>query len=151
MILFYHLTRSTAEETAATLLSRAADRGMRVMLRGTDPAALARLDDLLWLHPEEGFLPHGMQGGPHDADQPILIGTGAATNGAVALMLTGGAGVSEDEARAMERVWILFDGADPAALAHARGQWSQLTAAGLPAQYWSEESGRWEKRAGKNE
>lgn len=151
MILFYHLTRSTAEETALQLLPRAAERGMRVMVRGTDPAALARLDDLLWLQPEEGFLPHGAAGGPHDADQPLLIGTGAAVNGAVGLMLTGEAQVSEDEARAMERVWILFDGGDGAALAHARGQWSQLTAAGLAAQYWSEESGRWEKKAGKNE
>ena len=151
MILFYHLTRSTAEETAATLLARAADRGMRVMLRGTLPETLDRLDDLLWLQPEEGFLPHGRAGGPRDADQPILIGTGAVANGAVALMLVDGAEVTLPEAQGMERVWILFDGGDGAALAHARGQWTALTAAGLPAQYWSEEAGRWEKKASKNE
>lgn len=151
MILFYHLTRSTAEETAAILLARAADRGMRVMVRGNDPAALDRLDMRLWIQPEEGFLPHGMQGGSHDADQPILIGQGEAANGAVALMLVDGAEPSGDEARAMERVWILFDGADPAALNHARGQWTRFTTEGLAAQYWSEESGRWEKKAGKNE
>ncbi|MFT4148935.1 MAG: DNA polymerase III subunit chi [Paracoccaceae bacterium] len=151
MILFYHLTRSTAQETAATLLSRAADRGMRVMVRGTDKAALERLDMRLWVEPEDGFLPHGVEGGPQDAEQPILIGTGAAANGAVALMLMDGAEVDQDEARAMERVWVLFDGADPAALNHARGQWTRLTGLGLPAQYWSEDSGRWEKKAGKNE
>lgn len=151
MILFYHLTRSTAEETAMTLLSRAAGAKMRVMLRGTDRAALARIDDLLWLQPDEGFVPHGMAGGPQDGEQPILIGTGEIANDATALMLTGGAEVSEAEARAMQRVWILFDGADGAALSHARGQWTALTGAGLPAQYWSEESGRWEKKAGKNE
>lgn len=150
MILFYHLTRSTAEETAGTLLARAADRGMRVMVRGTDNAAMDRLDDRLWLVPEEGFLPHGRAGGPHDADQPVLIGQGPAMNGATALMLIDGAGVDEDEARAMERVWVLFDGADPAALTQARGQWTRLTGAGLAAQYWSEESGRWEKKAEKN-
>ena len=29
----------------------------------------------------------------------------------------------------------------------ARGQWKALTGAGLSAQYWSEESGRWQKKA----
>lgn len=151
MILFYHLTRSTAEETAATLLSRAAERGMRVMVRGRDAASLDRLDARLWLQPEESFLPHGMQGGPRDAAQPVLIGQGEVTNGAAALMLIDGAEVSEDEARTLERVWILFDGADPQALTLARAQWTRLTALGLPAQYWSEEGGRWEKKAAKNE
>lgn len=151
MILFYHLTRSTAEETAATLLSRAAERGMRVMVRGRDTASLDRLDARLWLQPEESFLPHGLQGGPRDAAQPVLIGQGEVTNGAAALMLIDGAEVSEDEARTLDRVWILFDGADPQALTLARAQWTRLTALGLPAQYWSEEGGRWEKKAGKNE
>lgn len=151
MILFYHLTRSTAEETAATLLARAADRGMRVMVRGTAPGPLDRLDERLWLVPEDGFLPHGRQGGPRDADQPLLIGTGAASNGASALMLIDGAEADEAEARGMERVWVLFDGGDEAALNHARGQWSRFTVAGITAQYWSEESGRWEKKAGRNE
>ncbi|MCW8843703.1 MAG: DNA polymerase III subunit chi, partial [Rhodobacteraceae bacterium] len=30
-----------------------------------------------------------------------------------------------------------------------RGQWKSLTDAGCAAQYWSEESGRWEKKAEK--
>ena len=32
---------------------------------------------------------------------------------------------------------------------HARVQWKTLTDAGCSAQYWSEESGRWEKKAEK--
>lgn len=151
MILFYHLTRSTAEDTAMTLLHRAMDRGMRVMVRGQDEQALNRLDARLWLDPEDGFLPHGMAGGVHDGDQPVLLGTGAVGNEATALVLLDGAEASDDEARGMERVWVLFDGADQAALNHARGQWARLTSAGVPAQYWSEETGRWEKKAGKNE
>jgi DNA polymerase-3 subunit chi len=47
----------------------------------------------------------------------------------------------------MARVCILFDGNDDAALDTARGQWKALTRAGCSAQYWSEESGRWEKKA----
>jgi DNA polymerase-3 subunit chi len=47
----------------------------------------------------------------------------------------------------MERVCILFDGNDDAAVQVARGQWKALTGAGCAAQYWSEAGGRWEKKA----
>jgi len=55
--------------------------------------------------------------------------------------------VSAEEVQALERVCILFDGRDEAALQAARSQWKALTAAGCAAQYWSEESGRWQKKA----
>ena len=66
-----------------------------------------------------------------------------------ALMLVDGAETDPAEAADLERVWVLFDGYDDAALTRARGLWTQLTAAGLAAQYWSEESGRWEKKSEK--
>ncbi|WP_420023905.1 DNA polymerase III subunit chi [Cereibacter azotoformans] len=145
--MFYHLTRSSAEDTLRLLLPRALAQGWRVMLRGTDRGRLEALDLALWRVPEDGFLPHGMDGGPHDAAQPVLLGTGAIGNGAQALMLLDGAETDAAEAAPLERVWILFDGLDEGQLVHARGQWKALTGAGLKAQYWSEESGRWEKKA----
>ena len=149
MVLFYHLMQGTVEVTVATLLSRALGQGWRVMLRGTDAGRLDRLDARLWTDPPDGFVPHGMAGGPHDADQPVLIGTGAAVNGARALMLVDGALASVEEAAAMDRVWLLFEGADAAAVEAARGEWRRLTGAGVAAQYWSDESGRWQMKAEK--
>lgn len=146
-VMFYHLTRSTPAETLLALVNRALLQGWRVMVRGTDPAALERLDTQFWLGPEEGFLPHGLQGGPRDADQPVLIGQGAAVNGAQALALIDGALASSDELAAMDRIWVLFDGADEARLQAARVQWKALSGTGVAAQYWSEESGRWQKKA----
>ncbi|MCB1398607.1 MAG: DNA polymerase III subunit chi [Rhodobacteraceae bacterium] len=147
--LFYHITRSPTEEVVASLLSRAVAQGWRVELRGVTPEYLDMLDQRLWLGAEEGFLPHGRAGGPHDALQPVLIGTGPgpAANDPQALMTVQSAPLTPDEIAARERVWILFDGNDPAALEAARAQWRGLTAAGVAAQYWSEESGRWEKKA----
>ena len=55
--------------------------------------------------------------------------------------------VAPEEVTRLDRVCILFDGNDPDAVQTARGQWKALTAAGCAAQYWSEESGRWEKKA----
>lgn len=145
--MFYHLTRSGVEETLLMLMGRARQQGWRVMIRGTDRAALERLDAKLWVDPPESFLPHGMEGGPHDAAQPVLLGLGPVANAAQGVFLIDGADVTADEARGVERVWLLFDGSDPAAVQAARGQWKALTGAGIPAQYWSEESGRWEKKA----
>ncbi|NBE08377.1 DNA polymerase III subunit chi [Paragemmobacter ruber] len=149
VVMFYHLTRSSVEETLVMLLPRAVAQGWRVMLRGGDRAALEALDTRLWTLESLPFLPHGMEGGPHDADQPVLIGQGAITNGAQGLFLIDGAATGPAEARPLERVWLLFDGNDGGQLSAARQKWKALTEAGLAAQYWSEESGRWEKKAEK--
>lgn len=142
-VLFYHITQSAVDLTARNLLEKALGAGWRVMLRGTDPARLERLDQWLWQDPEDSFLPHGLAGGPHDADQPVLLGTGPIVNGAKGLMLVDGATPLPDEAAGLSRVWVLFDGQDAAALQGARTLWKAVVAEGLAAQYWSEETGRW--------
>ena len=147
-VMFYQLLRSAPEDTLAVNAPRALAQGWRVMVRGTDPAALDRLDAALWLKGgDEGFLPHGLEGGPQDAEQPMLIGLGAPANGAKVLALVDGAGSEDAEIATMERVWVLFDGNDDTRLQAARGQWKAMTAAGHAAQYWSEDTGRWEKKA----
>ena len=147
-VYFYHLTRSTAEDTLLQLLPKALGAGWRVAVRGRDRATLERLDARLWLVPEDGFLPHGLAGGPQDVDQPVLLTDSAdLPNAAACVMALDGAEVQPDEATRLERVCILFDGNDPDAVVAARAQWRGLTGAGIAAQYWSEESGRWQKKA----
>jgi len=147
--MFYHLTRSTAEDTVTSLLGRAVSIGWRIMIRGRDAAGLDRLDADLWVKPENSFLPHGRAGRADDANQPVLLGDGPITNAANAMMLLDGAEVSPDEARTLTRVWLIFDGEDSSALAAARLQWKVLTEAGIAAQYWSEETGKWQMKAEK--
>ncbi|AVO39507.1 DNA polymerase III subunit chi [Pukyongiella litopenaei] len=146
-VYFYHLTRQPLERTLPMLLGKARTAGWRVAVRGVNADRLAWLDDQLWLGPEDQFPAHGLAGGPHDADQPVLLTTGAAANGAQCVMCIDGAGIGADEVAALDRACVLFDGNDPAALDRARAQWSALTGAGAAAQYWSEASGRWEKKA----
>ena len=149
-VYFYHLTRSPLEVALPQLLSRALAAGWRVVVRSRDAGRLAWLDAQLWLGPEEGFLPHGIEGGPQDADQPVLLTANPQLPPDIAcLMSVDGAGVAAAEAAALQRVCILFDGNDPDALTLARQQWREVTAAGLGAQYWSEEGGRWEKKQDK--
>ena len=144
---FYHLTRRSLEGALSELLEAARKRDMVVAVRGTDLARLSWLDEKLWLGADDGFLPHGLAGGPNDADQPILLTMGDAANGPACVMSVDGAVVKAEEVAALERVCILFDGNDDAQLNTARGQWKALKDAGASAQYWSEESGRWEKKA----
>ncbi len=147
--MFYHLTRSTEEDLIRILVTKAMGQGWRVMLRGTDDAALRRIDTRLWTEGDGSFVPHGMEGGPQDADQPLLIGKGTAANDAHGVILIGGAVAEAAEALALHRLWVLFDGADPDAVAGARLLWRRLTDAGVDAEYWSEDSGNWVRTAEK--
>ena len=144
-VYFYHLTEHPLEATLPMLLQKSLAAGWRVAVRSGDDALMKRLDSALWLG--DGFLPHGIAGGPHDADQPILLTKGDASNGAHCVMAVGQAAIDVVEAQAAERVCILFDGANPEAVDHARGQWRSMTDAGLAAQYWADEGGRWKKKA----
>lgn len=142
---FYHLTERPLEATLPVLLTKALEAGWRVEVRGRDAAMLDRLDRVLWQG--EGFLPHGLAGGMHDALQPVLLTAGQGGNGASCVMAVDGAEVTAEETGALQRVCILFDGGDAAAVEGARGQWRRLTEAGVAAQYWAEEDGRWVKKA----
>lgn len=147
-VYFYHLTRRSLVDTLRMLLDRSLANGWRVAVRGQDRQALEALDRALWMGPDEGFLPHGLSGGPHDADQPVLLTTGLdAVNAPQCVMAVHGADVSADEVGAFDRVCILFDGTDDMAVQHARTQWKALADAGAAAKYWSEESGSWEMKA----
>lgn len=145
---FYHLTRAPLEVTLPMLLGKARQAGWAVEVRGSDAGRMEWLDQKLWLGAEDGFLPHGLAGGPHDALQPVLLSVGASgANAPACVMGIDGAEVAAEEVQRLERACILFDGNDEAAVQVARGQWKTLTGAGCSAQYWSEASGRWEKKA----
>lgn len=147
-VFFYHLTRAPLEVTLRLLLEKSLAAGWRVAVRGRSRDTLERLDEQLWLKPEDSFLPHGLAGGPHDAEQPVLLTTErAAPNAPQALILVEGADMAPEEAQPLSRAMVLFDGHDAGAVEAARAQWRSLTGAGLKAKYWSEESGKWKMKA----
>lgn len=148
-VFFYHLTRQPVEAVLPMLLGKARSAGWRVVVRGADNARMEWLDEKLWLGPEEGFLAHGLAGRAHEADQPILLttATDAAPNRASCLMSVDGASVAAEEVASLERTCVLFDGNDSDALEHARTQWRGLTSAGCRAEYWSQDTGSWQKKA----
>ena len=147
---FYHLTQTPLENTLPMLIAKSREKGWRIEVRGQDADRMAQLDVALWRGPDDSFAPHGIAGGSHDADQPVLLTTGAgAANAPACLMAVHGAAVTADEVSALARTCILFDGLDADAVAHARTQWKALTDAGCAAQYWAQDGGRWAMKAQK--
>ena len=105
-VFFYHLTETPLEATLPMLIGKARGAGWRILVRGHDDTLLGRLDTVLWQG--DGFAPHGIAGGPHDADQPVLLGTDIAADGFACIMSVGGADVTSAEVGLSERVCILF-------------------------------------------
>ena len=146
-VYFYHLTETPLDQTLPMLVGKARGAGWRVLVRGRQTPHLERLDRELWQGAPTGFLPHGLSGGAHDAQQPVLLGVDVPSEGFDCVMSVDGAALSAAEVGLLRRACILFDGNDDAALQHARGQWKMLSDAGCEAQYWAQDMGSWVKKA----
>lgn len=149
--LFYHLERRGLEDVLPGLVEKSLQRGWRAVIKAESADRADALDTLLWTYSQETFLPHAQAGDGDPARQPVLITTEAGNpNGAAILFLVGGAAApdwSSDEAKALTRIVLLFDGHDPSALAAAREAWKAAKAAGHDVTYWKESpSGKWEKQ-----
>ncbi|KDM65997.1 MULTISPECIES: DNA polymerase III subunit chi [Acidiphilium] len=142
---FYHLTRTGLEAALPALLARTLAAGARAVVRGTDPARIEALDAALWLAPGVDWLPHGTAAMGHGPDQPVWLTTGDdVPNDARFLFLVDGA--TADLAR-FERVFDLFDGNDPDAVAAARARWKAARAAGHALTYWQQGETGWIRQA----
>jgi DNA polymerase-3 subunit chi len=141
--IFYQLNGDAPEAVLPRLLDMGTSKGWRIELRGISRERMERLDFLLWGEGGE-FRPHGMAGGPHDAEQPILLTMGPGAAPRDCLVALDGAPVAPGDATA--RLCIVFDGAEPEVLATARAQWKALTAAGLAAKFYVREGGAWSLR-----
>lgn len=149
-VYFYHLTSSQLEQALPELLEKVSANKWRALIRGTDENLLKRLDAHLWQYRDDNFLAHGKAGGNHDPDQPILLTTNIENvNNAEILLLTHQAKIDPTEVAKYTRVCLIFNGMDPQELNSARSNWKNLTDAGIPAQYWAQENGRWAKKAEK--
>ena len=141
---FYRLAGEEVTAAAAPLLETALSRGLRTVVRCGPGLGVDALDALLWTYDADAFLPHGRAGDPHAARQPVLLTDGPeAPNAPDCLMLVGGARAEDAELSAYDRVQLIFDGEDPAALDAARGEWRRVRGLGVVAEFWERRDGRW--------
>lgn len=146
-IRFYRLGEEGVDGMLPLLLERVLARGQRAMVRAGVAEAISRLDERLWTFSDGSFLPHGIAGGPHDADQPVLLTTEGGSNGADVLFLTDGARVDPSEADGFAMIVRLFEERDDHAVELAREDWRAVTAAKKEAVFWAKEDGKWVEKA----
>lgn len=140
---FYHLTRSPLTKALPPLLARTLAAGQRALVLGPDAARLEDLSTALWAQPT--WLPHGSAADGDPDLQPIWLSTDpTALNGAKFLFLT--AGADTDQIPRFDRVFDLFDGNDPDAVAAARVRWKTWKAAGHGLAYWQQTETGWQKK-----
>jgi DNA polymerase-3 subunit chi len=143
---FYHLTRTTADRALPPLLGRTLKAGQRAVVLLASPDRVRALDAALWAVQEPDWLPHGTAATGDPDMQPIwLTDQDEAPNGARFAFLL-------DNRQTMRhadftRIFDLFDGQDPDAVAAARVRWSAGKAAGHGLTYWQQGSRGWEKKA----
>ena len=142
---FYHLTRTGPDQALPPLLGRTLAAGERAVVRAGSEARVAALDEALWASQDPDWLPHGTARTGHAELQPIWLTTlGENPNGARFLFLLDGLGCFDLPAWA--RVFDLFDGQDPAAVAAARTRWTVAKDAGAALAYWQQTDKGWAKK-----
>ena len=119
----------------------------RSVLSGLDPQRIEALDQSLWTFREDSFLPHGREGDALQAFDPIILATSAANPNQAALRVLIDRAPLPEDAASYQRIVLMFDGSDEAALVDARAQWAKARKMGLDVTYWQQdENGAWGKR-----
>lgn len=144
---FYHLDQRRLDDVLPNLLERSIARGWRAAVQAASEERVEALDTLLWTYREDSFLPHGTaRDGPPAAQPVYLTMADDNPNGAQVRFLVDGAEIAD--AQNYERVVVIFDGRDDAALVRAREQWQAAKTQGLAISYWQQDdSGRWQQKA----
>ena len=147
---FYHLTHSTSEEALPQLLERTLEAGQRALVccgeKRFNPLSTA-----IWSRRQDSWLPHGIRGRDEEDGGmcPIWISDDASDNRNGAAYWFFLDGIEPRTGAGAERVFVLFEGRDEAAVTAARGQWKALQGGGHELGYWQQDGdGKWGKKAG---
>ncbi|HCD50287.1 MAG: DNA polymerase III subunit chi [SAR116 cluster bacterium MED-G04] len=148
-VAFYHLTRSSAVEALPLLLAKTLDAG-KTALVCCDDARFNQFSTAIWSHQPNSWLPHGIAGRDDDDAGicPIWITNTPDQNSNDGRFIFYLDGLEVDIPQTAERVFVLFDGRDDAAVGHARQQWKGLRDHGHDLTYWQQnDRGGWQQSA----
>nr|MBP9049780.1 DNA polymerase III subunit chi [Alphaproteobacteria bacterium] len=145
-IKFYHLSRATPAQILPELLVRARAKSHKIMVRCETQSEADSINDALWVHPADSFLPHDLSNSKDAANQSILVGVGLDNpHGADVLFLMPRA--TADLQGNWSLCCTLLDGSNPEEIATGRANWKQWKDAGHTLTYWQQsEQGKWEQK-----
>jgi DNA polymerase-3 subunit chi len=123
------------------------ERGLRMAVVTSTAERVKEFSQKLWGLEDTAFIPHGFEGEPQPEQQPIYLCTDdTASNAAAYSFYIDGTAPASLEGR--DRISIMFDGADDAAVEQARALWRRFKSENATIRYWKQdEEGRWKDQA----
>ena len=146
-IRFYHLQRRPESHVLPVLLTKALERGHRIVVKMNDEMELQRMNDHLWSFHPDSFLPHGSHKDGKADMQPIWLTTQDENpNKADVLILCKGA--QSEHQKDFVLCCELLDGHDQDAVTAARTRWKSYKEQDFKVTYWQQsEAGAWEEKS----
>lgn len=145
-IRFYHMERSSLEQTLPALLNKALAQG-NVTVQSTTSQNVEALNTHLWAHNPNSFLPHGSAKDGNAENQPVwLTDKEENPNKSEILILTHGA--TNDSMKDYKLCCEMLDGNDQNAVQEARARWKTYKDEEFDLTYWQQGQNGWEKKAG---
>ncbi len=146
-IRFYHLQRQSQEQVLPLLLSKALERGHKIVVKLIDERAVEQMNEHLWTFNPNSFLPHGSAKDGNEDQQPIwLTAKDENPNGADVLIL--GEGAESTMQGDFKLCCEMLNGHDEQAVAAARVRWKAYKDKDFDVTYWQQSDvGGWEQKA----
>ena len=144
---FYHLERQSQGQVLPILLSKACERGHKIVVKLRDAAEVERMNGHLWTFQDSSFLPHGSVKNGNSEVQPIwLTDKDENPNGADVLILC--EGVESEMHDDFTLCCEMLNGQDQEAVSAARARWKSYKEKEFEVTYWQQsEAGGWNKKA----
>lgn len=144
---FYHMERSTLEQTLPALLTKARSQGHKILVKTQGAAQTEALNTHLWTYDPNSFLPHGSAKDGNGENQPILLTDGDEnTNSASVLILT--SNTTSEHIGNFKLCCEMLNGNNPEDVQNARSRWKDYKEKGFDITYWQQGQNGWEKKAG---
>ena len=144
---FYQLRDASVNDAVLMLVQKAHVTGKKMLIFCPNPAAAA-IDDALWSHDQNSWLPHGLDAAPGAELASVWVCSDMKSNPIDAnyVMLLHGA--EPNSWTGFERGFVVFDGKSDAHLQRARAQWQKWKSrSGIELTYFAQtDVGNWEQK-----
>ena len=146
-IRFYHLQNKTEDQVLPVILSKALERGHKVVLKLPSAQAVAKYNDHLWTYSADSFLPHGSEKEGNAQDHPVWL-TDKDENLNDADVLVVGSGAVTEMQGDFTLCCEMLNGHNDEEISAARARWKTYKEQDYDVTYWQETpNGGWEKKA----
>ena len=146
-IRFYHLQSQNLAQALPGLVTKAYEKGHKIVIKTADERQANELSDMLWTYHDRSFLPHGTAKDGFEAQQPVYL-TAGNDNPAQADVLILAGGAPPEDVSSFALCCEMLNGNDEGEVAAARKRWSTYKDAGHDVTYWQQTAqGGWDQKA----